>query len=227
MASATPQSFRPATRTQESLLAPLERRTLYWLAQHTPAAINSDHLTLIGSLAMLGAGLCFWVASLDRRALLGVIVCLALNWFGDSLDGTLARFRSQQRPRYGFYIDHIVDAIGALCLIGGMTLSGFVSPAIAAAMLISFYLLSIEAYLATYTVANFKLSHFKFSPTEMRIVLAIGCLVLMSKPTVILAGERFKLFDVGGVIASAGMLFIFVLSATRNTIRLYREEPLR
>lgn len=219
--------FKSASRTQDSILAPLERRTLNWLAARIPQSINSDHLTALGAAGMIGAGLSFWLARWNRWALLGVVLCLAINWFGDSLDGTLARFRNQQRPRYGFYVDHIIDAVGAFCLLAGLALSGLVSSWVAASMLIAFYLLSIECYLATYTLSNFSLSHFKLSPTEMRILLAIGAVVLIFKPDIHLAGRHFLLFDVGGVIGTAGMLGIFAVSTFRNSVRLYREERLK
>src|SRR4051794_17759442 len=219
-------AFKPASRTQESLLAPLESQALRWLAAHMPKAVNSDHLTLLGGLAMVAVGGCFWAAHWTPYALLGVVLALVVNWFGDSLDGTLARYRNQQRPRYGFYVDHIIDAIGTLCLFGGLALGGLMSPIVAAAVVIAFYLLSIEAYLATYTVANFRLSHFKFGPTELRVLLAIGALTAITRPVVHIASHPFLLFDVGGVVASIGMLFIFVIAGARTTTRLYREEPL-
>lgn len=219
-------SFKPATRTQESLLAPLESRALRWLAARIPRAVNSDHLTILGGLAMVAVGACFWAAHWNPYALIGVVAALTLNWFGDSLDGTLARYRNQQRPRYGFYVDHVIDAIGTFCLFGGLALGGLMSPIIAAAVVIAFYLLSIEAYLTTYTVSNFRLSQFKFGPTELRVLLAVGALTAISRPLVHLLGRQYLLFDVGGVVASAGMLFVFAVAAVRNTIRLYREEPL-
>jgi archaetidylinositol phosphate synthase len=226
MATVPHQSFKPATRTQESMLAPLETEALQWFAAHMPRAINSDHLTILGGLAMVAVGGCFWAARWNAYALFGVVLALILNWFGDSLDGTLARFRNQQRPRYGFYVDHIIDAVGSFCLFGGLALGGLMSPIISAAVMIAFYLLSIEAYLATYTIANFRLSHFKFGPTELRVLLAIGALTAISRPLVHFGPRQYLLFDVGGVVASAGMLLIFVIAAVRNTIRLYREEPL-
>jgi archaetidylinositol phosphate synthase len=227
MAMVIPQpAFKPATRTQDSLLAPLESQALRWLAAHMPRSVNSDHLTILGGLAMVAVGGCFWAARWNPYALFGVVLALILNWFGDSLDGTLARYRNQQRPRYGFYVDHVIDAIGTLCLFGGLALGGLMSPIVAAAVVIAFYLLSIEAYLATYTVANFRLSHFKFGPTELRILLAIGALVAIGRPVVHIASRAFLLFDVGGVIASIGMLFIFTIATIRTTARLYREEPL-
>ena len=117
--------FREAKRIQQSFLAAAERKTLLWLAARTPAWINSDHLTLLGLLAMAGAGAGYWWSRRNRAGLLVVTVCLALNWLGDSLDGTLARVRNRQRPRYGFYVDHIADTFGALALMAGLGFSGY------------------------------------------------------------------------------------------------------
>src|SRR5437588_6094614 len=170
----TPSSagFHEAKRIQQSFLANLEKRTLIWLAAHTPACINSDHLTLLGLLAMAGAGAAYWWAGTNRLGLLLVVLCLALNWLGDSLDGTLARFRNHSRPRYGFYVDHIVDAFGALFLLGGLALSGYMSPLVAMSLLVAYLILSIEVYLASYTLGDFNISYFKMGPTELRILLS-------------------------------------------------------
>src|SRR5579872_5242686 len=167
-------SFRDAERKQLSFLAAAEKKVLVWMAQRMPTWVNSDHLTLLGFVAMFAAGLCYWVAATDRRALIGVIVALAVNWFGDSLDGTLARVRNRLRPRYGFYVDHITDAIGTFFLMTGLALSGLMTPMVALAFLIAYLLLSIEIYLATYTVGTFHLSYWNFGPTELRILLSIG-----------------------------------------------------
>jgi archaetidylinositol phosphate synthase len=123
-----------------------------------------------------------------------VILFLALNWLGDSLDGTLARVRNRQRPRYGFYVDHIVDAFGTLFLLSGLALSGYMSKSIAAALLTAYLMLSIEVYLATYTIGTFHLSFWKFSPTELRILLAIGNIALLYCPIVQIAGSTYRLY---------------------------------
>src|SRR3984893_13361144 len=115
-------NFRQATRVHGSLLAAAEKRVLVWMAERMPAWVNSDHLTVIGFAAQIATGICYALAARDRRMLLAAIVCLAVNWFGDSLDGTLARVRQQQRPRYGFYVDHMIDSIGAVAMMG----AGFV-----------------------------------------------------------------------------------------------------
>ena len=106
-------------REHTSVLAESEKRLLVRMAGGLPAWVNSDHLTSLGAIAMVGVGLCFWAGG---SALLLVIPLLALNWFGDSLDGTLARVRNRQRPRYGYYVDHVLDAVGFACLFGGLML---------------------------------------------------------------------------------------------------------
>src|SRR5579864_2284876 len=197
--------FQEAGRAQLSLLAPLEKKCLIWLARHTPRWINSDHLTALGLASLAGAGLSYWYARSNPAGLLWVIVFLGLNWLGDSLDGTLARVRNQQRPRYGFYVDHVVDAFGTFFLLGGLGLSGYMSERVAAGLLIAYFMLSIEVYLATYTLGTFHLSFWKFSPTELRILLAIGNIALLYRPMVRILGGWYNLFDAGGVVGIVGM----------------------
>ena len=221
------QPFRDAERKQLSMLAAVEKKTLIWLAQRMPGWVNSDHLTLLGFVAMFLAGLCYWAARWDRRALIGVILALAVNWFGDSLDGTLARVRNRLRPRYGFYVDHITDAIGTFFLIGGLGLSGYMSLTIALGLLIAYFLLSIEVYLATYTIGTFHLSFWSFGPTELRLLLCIGNIALFYRPEVGLLGRRFLLFDIGGAVGIAGMALMLVWAAVRHTRQLYEAERLR
>jgi phosphatidylglycerophosphate synthase len=218
--------FSDASRAQVSFLAPLEKKCLVWLAGRAPRWINSDHLTALGLVALAGAGLGYWYAHWRRLGLGIVIVCLFLNWLGDSLDGTLARVRNRLRPRYGFYVDHIVDAFGTLFLLGGLGLSGYMSHGVAAGLLIVYFMLSIEVYLATYTLGTFHLSFWKFSPTELRILLMIGNMALLWRPWVHLFGGEYLLFDVGGVIGIAGMSLMLVSAAVRHTIELYRLERL-
>ncbi len=220
--------FQQAQRAQLSILSKLEKRCLVWLAQHMPRRVNSDHLTVLGVAGMFCAGLSYWYARSNRLGLLLVILFLAVNWFGDSLDGTLARVRNRQRPRYGFYVDHVIDTFGALFLTSGMALSGYMSTVIATGLLIAFYMLSIEVYLATYTIGTFHLSFWVFGPTELRVVLAIGNLALYMRgsPMVKLFGEEYRLFDVGGAIGIAGMALMLILATIRHTRMLYRAEPL-
>jgi phosphatidylglycerophosphate synthase len=219
--------FRDAERKQVSMLAALEKRTLIWLAGRLPAWVNSDHLTVLGFLSMIAAGLGYWASSRDKRALLAVIAALAANWFGDSLDGTVARVRNRLRPRYGFYVDHITDAIGTSVLMGGLALSGYMEPFLTLGLLIVYLLLSIEVYLTTYTIGAFHLSFWSFGPTELRLLLCMGNLALyFHGPVGRLGGYEFRIFDLGGAIGIAGMAAMLVWSAVRHTRQLYDAERL-
>ena len=217
--------FANAARIHNALTSGPEKRVLIWMAERTPLWISPDHLTVLGLLAQVMAGASYALAARSRYWLLAGIGFLALNWLGDSLDGTLARVRQQQRPRYGFYVDHIVDSFGGLALMGGLALSGYMHPYIAIGLLIAFLLLSIQSYLATYTLGEFQLSFWNFGPTELRILLSIGNLALLFHPTVFRG--HFRLFDVGGAIGLVGMAAMLIVFTVRNTRRLYVEERIR
>jgi phosphatidylglycerophosphate synthase len=219
----------PCTHSRQNtgLLAGMERRALVWLARRLPAAITSDHLSGLGLAAMFSAGLSFALFQLTSWAVVGVVSSLAANWFGDSLDGTVARVRDQQRPRYGYYVDHVIDIAGATFLFGGLACSGLMNPIIAALLLAAFLLVSAETYLATYARGVFQLSFFGFGPTELRILLAAGAIRAALDPVVTLGVlGTVRLFDVAGVVGIAGLSIVFVVSAIRNTRALYRAEPL-
>jgi len=224
LAEARRAEFRQATRVHGSLLATSEKRALVWMAERMPAWVSSDHLTVLGFAAQIMAGVCYALAAHHRTMLLAAIACLAMNWFGDSLDGTLARVRQRQRPRYGFYVDHMTDSIGATAMMAGLALSGYMHPAIAVALLIAFLLLSIQSYLATHTLGEFHLSFWRLGPTELRFLLAIGSLALFRWAWVI--HGRYRLFDIGGVVALTGMTLMLIFFSLKNTVRLYREERL-
>jgi archaetidylinositol phosphate synthase len=218
--------FATARRVNHSLTAATEKRALMWMAQRAPRWLTSDQLTVLGLLAQIGAGGFYVFAAHNRYALIGVIACIALNWFGDSMDGTLARVRNQQRPRYGFYVDHMVDIFGATALMCGLGFSGFAHWPVAIAMLIAFLLLSAESYLATYTLKCFQMSQGIFGPTEIRILLIAGNIALLRGRFATVFGHRFLLFDVGGVIAASAMLSMVMVITVRHTAELYRQEPL-
>ncbi len=214
------------TREYGGLLELPEKRALLWLAQRTPHWINSDHLTLLGFGSMLAAGASYWAASRNKYALIMVVLALAANWLGDSLDGTLARFRNCQRPRYGYYVDHVIDLFGTAVLLCGLALSGYMNHVIAIALLASFALVEAEVFLATHVNRIFQLSRFRIGPTELRILLSVGTLYLLHDPWVHLAGRGpYLLFDVGGIVAITGLSLAFTYSAIKNTRLLYMAEP--
>ena len=222
----TPTSEFKTAREHTSFLAAAEKSTLIWIAKRLPAAVNSDHLTALGFISLILAGASYWYASVNALALLLVIPLLALNWFGDSLDGTLARVRNRQRPRYGFYVDHILDALGMSFLMAGLAFSGYMTPWVSGVFLIAYLLLSIEIYLATYSIGTFHLSYWKFGPTELRILLVIGNLFALWRPNAIIAGHSFLLFDVGFAVGALALAVILVQATVKHVVILYREETL-
>jgi archaetidylinositol phosphate synthase len=214
------------TREHRSLLAKPERRLLIWIASRLPSWVGSDHLTLLGLLSMPAAGLAFATIQTSWLNVAGFILALSANWFGDSLDGTLARVRCQPRPRYGYYVDHVIDLFGTAALLTGMAASGLMTPAMALAVLAAYFLVSAETFLATHTVGVFRLSFAGIGPTELRMLLALGAVAVYTHPFSEIGGRRFLMLDVSGAIATAGLVAIFLISATRNAKALYLEEPL-
>jgi archaetidylinositol phosphate synthase len=219
--------FAEAIRLQKSFTARAERRALLWIAARLPLWVSPDHLTALGFIAMILAGVSYAAARFNRAGLLLAIFFLTLNWLGDSLDGTLARHRNQLRPRYGFYVDHMVDTIGGLFLMGGLAISGILDWRIALGMFVAFLMLSVEVYLAAYTVGTFRLSFAKFGPTEIRILLATGNFVLWIHPATRVLGSSYRVFDFGGIVAIFGMLLMLMVSTIYNTVKLYRAETVR
>ncbi len=215
--------FRHAVRLQHSVLSIPEKRLLIWMAERAPAWVNPDHLTILGFVSQLMTGVSYALARWSHFGLLGAIAFLVLNWFGDSMDGTLARVRQKQRPRYGFYVDHMLDSIGAVALMVGLAASGYMSWPIAVGLLVSFLLLSIQSYLATYALGEFRMSFWSLGPTELRLLLIVGNLALPRWPTVL---HGYRLFDVGGAVGMAAMAVMLVYFTARNAIRLYDEERL-
>jgi phosphatidylglycerophosphate synthase len=218
--------FRSPRRVHESALAGVEKRALVWMAERLPGWVNSDLLTLVGLLSMAGAGAGYWMAGSELGWLWVVNAMIVLNWAGDSLDGTVARVRKRQRPRYGFYVDHVDDAASAVFLLGGLGLSGLMSPMVAAALLVGFLLLAVESFLTTCTMGTFHVSHGLFGPTELRLLLMAGNTALFLRGDATIWGGRALLLDVGGLIGALGMGLMFAWLAGRHTARLYQEERL-
>ncbi|MDH5198858.1 MAG: CDP-alcohol phosphatidyltransferase family protein [Gemmatimonadota bacterium] len=225
--AAPPPTNAAHTRDNRGVLADLEKRTLIWIAHRLPGWMHSDHLSALGLLGMVGVGAAFAAGGTYKWALPLVVIALAVNWFGDSLDGTLARVRNHQRPRYGYYVDHALDIIGTVFMFGGMAVGGVMTPVVAMALLAVYYAVMAEVFLATKARGVFRMSFMGFGPTELRVVLSVGALALLRDPSVTIAGVGpFQLFDVGGVVAIGGLAVAFLVSAISNGRALYAEEPL-
>src|SRR5262249_3125523 len=135
--------------------------------------------------------------------------------------------RGQERPRYGFYVDHVIDVAGTTFLVAGIACSGLMNPVIALVALVLFLAVSAESYLATHTVGVFRLAFLGFGPTELRIVIAVGAVKAAMSPWATLGSfGQVRLFDLGGCVASMGLAIAFLVASIRNTRALYLAEPL-
>jgi phosphatidylglycerophosphate synthase len=213
-------------RRELGLTGSLEKRVLLWLAARLPARVHSDHLTALGLAAMVAAGAAYALSGRFPWLLLAVNALLVVNWFGDSLDGTLARFRNRCRPRYGFYVDHVVDMFGALFLLGGLALSPWMSAWAAGAVLVAYFMLAIHVYLATYTLGVFKIAFGGLGGTELRLVLAAVNVLVYFMPQVAVAGASVLLLDAVAVLVAAALTVMLVLAVARATRTLYELERL-
>ena len=212
-------------REHESFLAGPEKKALIWMAERLPSWINSDHLTFLGFFAMLFAGASYAAARWNRWALFGVVIGLAVNWAGDSLDGTLARVRNHLRPRYGYYVDHVLDMVGIFALVGGIACSGYMNPLLALTLLAAYETTAAEEFLATHVRHVFHLSFAGFGPTELRIILSVGAVYAFFNSWAYLGPlGTYRLFDIGGVVALIGLAIKIAISAVRNGRALYNEE---
>ena len=215
-------AFVEARREIRGLTAGVEKRALVWMGQRLPAWVKPDHLTALGLLSMLAGGICYALTPRELQWLHGVNLSLLLNWLGDSLDGTLARVRQTPRPRYGFYVDHLVDAFGALFLFAGLALSGLVHPAVAAGLLVAYLLLTNEIALAAHVTGRFRISHGLVGGTELRMLLGAVNLVVLVRPSVEAFGREVRVLDALGIPAIAALVAIVVSSGIRNAIALDR-----
>jgi phosphatidylglycerophosphate synthase len=209
------------TRDLRSLTANVERRLLVAIARRLPSWVMPDHLTALGALALAGAAVCYRVVPLTKWAVLGVNLFLALNWFGDSLDGTLARVRDRQRPKYGYYVDHLIDAFGALLLLAGLAGSGLVAPPIAWALIVAYSLLGVHMALKADTLEIHQIAFAGIGGTELRILLGA---LNVAAVTVSLPAGAPRIFDVGGVIALVAIGGTLLVDAVRTAVELARRE---
>ena len=214
-------------RINTSFTAALEKRLLTWIARRLPPWVTSDGLSALGLAAMFAVAVSFALLRSTPWAAAAIVLSLAVNWFGDSLDGTVARVRRQERPRFGYYVDHAIDLAGTTLLMIGVAASGLMHPLLALAVLVGYLLVSAESYLATHAAGVFRMSFLGFGPTELRLVLAMGALKCARSPFIeLFGGPTVRLFDVGGLVAIAGLAIAFGAAAVRNTRALHRAEPL-
>jgi phosphatidylglycerophosphate synthase len=209
-------------RVNDILLGPLERPALHWLAAHMPAWVTPDTCTTIGVLGALLTMISYGLSNYSPNYLWLASLGFFINWFGDSLDGTLARYRRIERPRYGFYIDHVTDGVCQVLIFLGLGLTPYVSFNIACLALISYLLLSILVYVRTYVVGEFKISYGRLGPTESRaLAVLLNTAIYFFGPQNIVFGQViFSIYDIFVAALALLLLGFFINTATREARRL-------
>jgi phosphatidylglycerophosphate synthase len=220
---------KPEVRIQTSILNDIEKKILIWLAERMPKKINSDHLTKLGFLGAListaGYILSNWEINFLWLASFGLIV----NWFGDSLDGTLARVRNARRTIYGFFIDHNVDALTILVICIGAGLSPFIKFSTALLVLAAYLLLSIYTYINTYLIGEFKITYNNFGPTEFRLVIILINTLFRYFPAgtqnFVIMGVALNKFDIIGVAVAIILFIIYLVNIFKDKIKYAKIDP--
>jgi phosphatidylglycerophosphate synthase len=216
-----------ATREKTFLLARPEARVLEWIARRLPRFVMPDHLTALGVVAAVGIAAAYAISNRDPAWLWAASGLLVVHWLGDSLDGTLARVRRTERPRYGYYLDHLVDAV-ATALIGlGLGLSPYMLLVTGLVIVIAYLVLSINTYLEANALGVFSLGYGRLGPTEARAALIVVNTVLAFglAPAVDVLGLGVTVLDALGLGLAALMVVGLAVRAGRNLRELARREP--
>ena len=218
-------------RVNDILLGPLERPALQWLAVHMPAWVTPDICTGIGVLGAVLIMISYALSMTNPNYLWLASFGFVINWFGDSLDGTLARHRHIERPVFGFFLDHTVDAVNEVMIFLGLGLTPYVSFNVASLALIGYLLLSVLVYVRTCVIGEFKISYGKLGPTEIRVLavlLNIGMYFggIRTIPIKLPALGQIDLSVYDLIVAFIALLlfYFFVVTATQETIRLAKEN---
>jgi phosphatidylglycerophosphate synthase len=213
------------------LLGPLERPTLQWLAAHVPSWVTPDTCTIVGVLGSLAVAASYILTIYDRNFLWLASLGFVVNWLGDSLDGTLARHRRIERPVYGFFVDHTVDAFSVSVIVLGLGLTPYVSFNVACLMLIAYLLLCVLVFVRTSAVGEFKISYGKLGPTEIRVfaILLNTAMYFGGVQTSLGSGRvlsqiAINLYDVFLAALAMLLLYFFLITAIREMIRLAKEN---
>ncbi len=214
--------IKPHKRVNDILLGPLERPALRWLAARMPIWMNPDILTGIGIVGSLIIFASYWLSRYYPALLWLASLGLIINWFGDSLDGTLARFRKIERPKYGFFIDHTVDAFSEMFIVLGLGLSPYVRFDVACLALIGYLLLSVLVYVRTYVEGVFKISYGKLGPTEVRVILIIlnAVMFFLGAPSFSTSIGEFSIYDPFVALIAAVLIIIFTVTAIQKANEL-------
>ena len=215
-------------RVNDILLGPLERPALQWLAAHMPAWVNPDILTIIGVVGTLVTFSGYWLTHIHPAFLWVASLGFLINWFGDSLDGTLARYRKIERPRYGFYVDHLVDAVNEVMIFLGIGLSPYLRFDIACLALVGYLLLSILVFVRMCVFGVFQISFGRLGPTEIRVIaiLANTWVFFFGNPRIQFRFGSFTVYDLIGIVVTLILFSIFIVTMTTQALQLSKMDAL-
>jgi phosphatidylglycerophosphate synthase len=222
-------SKKPEVRIQTSILNSLEKKALVWMALRIPRKINSDHLTVLGFMGALLSSAGYILSNLESNFLWLASLGLLVNWFGDSLDGTLARVRKAQRPTYGFFIDHSIDGLTVFAICVGAGLSPYINFAVAMLILAGYLLLSVLTYINTYLKGEFKITYNKLGPTEFRLLVILINTLFIYYPTgtrnFVLDGVALSLFDIIGIVIAFILFIIYLVNFLIDKNKYAKIDP--
>lgn len=220
------KKFRSHIRINESIFGSLERKALLKLAEKMPTWVTPDLMTLSGFLATLIIFLGYWLSNFHPGYLWLANLGFILNWVGDSLDGTLARYRHIERPQYGFYVDHTTDALGQIIIITGLGISPYISFIVALLAVIAYLLLSIHVYIRTYVVGIFRISYLRMGPTEVRTILILFNIAMFffGIPRIEILSHTMILYDVLAIVVTGIMFLLFLVHSVKGAIQLQNAD---
>lgn len=214
--------LKPHKRVNDILLGPLERPALQWLAARMPEWVTPDVLTGIGIVGSILIFASYCLSNLEAGFLWLASLGLVINWFGDSLDGTVARYRKIERPKFGFFIDHTVDAFSEMLVVLGLGLSPYVRFDVACLALIGYLLVSVLVYVRTYVDGVFKISYGKLGPTEVRVIVMLlnAAMFFYGAPTFATSLGQFSIYDLAVALVAVILFLIFSVSTVQGAREL-------
>ena len=217
-----------AEREESFLLAVPEKRFLRWVAGRLPRWVLPDDMTALGVVAALAIAVAYQLSNDGSGWLWAASALLVVQWVGDSLDGTLARVRGIERPTYGYYLDHLVDAIATAAIGIGLGLSPYMLLSVGTLIVVAYLILSINVYLESFAFNRFSIGYGKIGPTEIRLILillntflALDLIGLDFR----FAGLDLTVFDVVGLAIAATMIVLLIGRSLRNLRELAEREP--
>lgn len=220
------EKLKPHTRINDILLGPLERPALRYLAERMPSWVTPDILTGVGVLGSVIIFFSYWLTGYSSNFLWLASLGFIINWFGDSLDGNLARYRKIERPKYGYFVDHTVDAFSELLVGFGIGLSPYVRFDLALLALISYMLMSVLVYITTYVKGVFQISYSKIGPTEIRAIIIIANTIIyfVGNPVVDFSFARITIYDSLAVLVSVVLFTVFIVMTIKQARELSKLE---